>query len=159
MKRAAELFQTAARAGVPEAQYALATLYKEGNGVAKDDKRAMQLMQQAATAGNLDAMVEFGIAQFNGTDTAKNETAAVKMLTTAARRGSPIAQNRLARILSAGRGVPANPVEAMKWHIVAKADGKGDPELDVYMGKQKPEDRAAAEKAAKLWLATTAHRR
>jgi TPR repeat protein len=81
------------------------------------------------------------------------------MLTAASRRGSPIAQNRLARILSAGRGVPANPVEAMKWHIIAKADGRGDPELDAYMGKQKPEDRDAAEKAAKRWMATAPRRR
>ena len=104
-------------------------------------------------------MVEFGIAQFNGTETPKNEAAAVKMLTTASRRGSPIAQNRLARILSSGRGVPANPVEAMKWHIIAKADGRGDPELDVYAGKQKQEDRDAAEKAAKLWMATAGNQR
>jgi hypothetical protein len=47
----------------------------------------------------------------------------------------------------------------MKWHIVAKADGRGDPELDVYMGKQKQEDRDAAEKAAKLWMATAARQR
>jgi TPR repeat protein len=154
VKRSAELFQMAARGGVPEAQYALATLYKEGQGVAKDTKRATQLMQQAALAGNLDAMVEFGIAQFNGTDTPRNEAAAVKMLTDAAKRGSPIAQNRLARILSSGQGVAADPVEAMKWHIIARTDGRGDPELDVYMGKQKPEDRDAAEKAAKKWLAT-----
>jgi TPR repeat protein len=105
-------------------------------------------------AGNLDAMVEFGIAQFNGTDTPKNEAAAVTMLTSAAKRGSPIAQNRLARILSAGVGAAANPVEAMKWHIIARTDGRGDPELDAYMAKQKPEDRDAAEKAAKKWLAT-----
>lgn len=154
MKRAAELLQTAARGGVPEAQYALATLYKEGQGVPKDGKHAAQLMQQAAAAGNLDAMVEFGIAQFNGTDTPRNQTAAVQMLTSAARRGSPIAQNRLARILSTGEGVAANPVEAMKWHIIARTDGRGDPELDAYMARQKPEDRDAAEKAAKKWLAT-----
>jgi TPR repeat protein len=83
----------------------------------------------------------------------------MKMLTSAAKRGSPIAQNRLARILSAGEGVPANPVEAMKWHIIARTDGRGDPELDAYMGKQKQEDRTAAEKAAKLWLSTEPRRR
>jgi TPR repeat protein len=154
LKRAAELFQAAARGGVPEAQYALATLYKEGQGVAKDGKRAMQLMQQAAAAGNLDAMVEFAIAQFNGTDTPKNQTAAVKVLTRAAKRGSPIAQNRLARVLSAGEGVAADPVEAMKWHIIARTDGRGDLDLDAFMARQKPEDREAAETAAKKWLAT-----
>jgi TPR repeat protein len=157
--QAAQLFERAAKGGVPEAQYALATLYREGRGVTKDEKRAMQLMQRAAAAGNLDAMVEFAIAQFNSTNTAKNESAAAEMLLEAARRGSPIAQNRMARLLSAGRGVPANAVEAMKWHIIAKAGGRGDPDLDAYMARQKKEDREAAEKAAKLWLATaTPHR-
>ena len=38
------------------------------------------------------------------------------MFLKAAHLGSPIAQNRLARILMAGRGMPANPTEAVKWH-------------------------------------------
>jgi TPR repeat protein len=159
LKQAAQLFDKAARGGIPEAQYALATLYREGQGVAKDEKHAIELMQKAAAAGNLDAMVEFAIAQFNGNETKKDETDAAQMLLEAARRGSPIAQNRVARLLSAGRGVPANPVQAMKWHIIAKADGRGDPELDAYMAKQKPEDRDAAQKAAKLWLASASPRR
>jgi len=151
-KRAADLFQLAARGGVPEAQYALATLYKDGRGVAQSDTDAMRLMRQSALGGNLDAMVEFSIAQFNGSGTAKDETAAIALMRKAAQRGSPIAQNRLARILSAGRGVPANPVEAMKWHIIAKSDGRGDPDLDQYMASQKQDDRTAAEKAATRWL-------
>ena len=147
-KRAAELFDIGARAGNPESQYALATMYKEGRGVPKDEREAMRLMGQAALAGNVDAMVEFGIAQFNGSGTAKNEAEAIKLFFKAASRNSPIAQNRLARILSAGRGVPAIPVAAIKWHLIAKAGGAGDPELDLYVAKQKPEDRAAGEKAA-----------
>ena len=62
-KRAGELFAIAAEAGNPEAQYALATMYKEGRGVSKDMSKAMRLMQQASVAGNIDAMVEFAIAQ------------------------------------------------------------------------------------------------
>ena len=41
--RAAELLRTAAQAGLPEAQYALGTLYKQGRGVAKDMKEATRL--------------------------------------------------------------------------------------------------------------------
>jgi len=143
-----------ARAGNPEAQYALATLLKNGSGVPKNETEAMLLMGQAAEAGNVDAMVEFGIAQFNGTHTKKDEAAAIRLLEKAARRGNAIAQNRLARILSAGKGTPADPVEAIKWHIVAKAGGASDPELDIYVSKQKPSDREKAEAAAKKWLAT-----
>jgi TPR repeat protein len=158
VKHAADLFQTAARGGVPEAQYALATLYKEGRGVAKDEREATRLMQQAALAGNVDAMVEFGIAQFNGTDTPKDEMAAGTILLKAARAGNPVAQNRVARMLMAGRGMSADAVEAMKWHIIARAGGRGDPELDAFTAKQKQQDRDAADAAAKRWLATASQR-
>ena len=154
--RAAELFRVAANAGNPEAQYALATMYKEGRGVAKDPKQAALLMARASIAGNVDAMVEFAIMQFNGDGTEKSEPAAADTFLRAARRGSPIAQNRLARILMAGRGLPADPVEAVKWHMIAKTAGAGDPELDAFMARQTPQIREAADKAAKKWLSTMA---
>jgi len=67
-------------------------------------------------------------------------------------------QDRLARILMAGRGMPADATEAVKWHIVAKAGGSSDPELDVFAGKQTQQVRDAAEKAANKWLSTAAPR-
>ncbi len=120
----------------------------------KDIKQAAQLLQQASIAGNLDAMVEFAIAEFNGEGTAKDESAAARLFLAAARRGSPIAQNRLARILMAGRGMPADPTQAIRWHIIAKAAGAGDPELDLFASKQPQAVRDAAEKAAKKWQST-----
>ncbi len=107
LKRAGELFAIAAEGGNPEAQYALATMYKEGRGAPKDMGKAMLLMRQASVAGNIDAMVEFAIAQFNGEGVNKDETAAAQLFLKAAHLGNPIAQNRLARILMAGRGMPA----------------------------------------------------
>ena len=56
----------------------------------------------------------------------------------------------------AGRGTPADPTEAIKWHIIAKAGGAGDPELDLFVSKQSADVRAAAEKEAKKWLAGVA---
>jgi hypothetical protein len=50
--------------------------------------------------------------------------------------------------------MPANPTEAIKWHIIAKAGGAGDPEIDLYAGKQTAEVRDAAQKAASKWLST-----
>jgi TPR repeat protein len=131
-------------------------MYKEGRGVPKDLSKATALMGQASVAGNLDGMVEYAIAQFNGDGVAKDEAAAAHLFLIASRRGSAIAQNRLARILMAGRGMTADATEAVKWHIIAKAGGAGDPELDVFAGKQKPEVRDAADKAAKIWLSTVA---
>jgi TPR repeat protein len=131
-------------------------MYKEGRGVQKDMSKAMRLMQQASVAGNLDAMVEFAIAQFNGEGINKDEPAAAQLFLKAAHLGSPIAQNRLARIRMAGRGMPADAIEAVKWHMVAKAGGASDPELDIFAGKQTPAVREAADKAAKKWLSTVA---
>ena|SRR6476661_2931165 len=151
--RAAELFRSAAQVGLPEAQYALATLYKEGRGVEKDLAEAVRLLAAASSADNTDAQVEYAIALFNGTGgIARNERLAATLLAKAARKGNPVAQNRLANILAVGRGVQANAVEAVKWHIIAKAGGVSDIPLDTFMQKQTPETRAAAEKAAKPWL-------
>jgi hypothetical protein len=58
----------------------------------------------------------------------------------------------------AGRGVPADATEAIKWHLIAKAGGASDPELDVFAGKQTPQVRDAAQKAANKWLSTVAPR-
>jgi uncharacterized protein len=158
-KRAAELFRAAADAGNSEAQYALATMYKEGRGVDKDANKAMQYMGLASLAGNVDAMVEYAIAEFNGTGgVTKNEAGGAQLLQKAANRGSAIAQNRLARVLMAGRGMPANAAEAVKWHIISKAAGASDPELDLFASKQPANVRDAAQKEADKWLSTTAPR-
>jgi hypothetical protein len=77
----------------------------------------------------------------------------------AAGRGSPIAQNRLARVLAAGRGARANPVEATKWHIVAKAGGISDTWLDEFVQKLTPAEREAGEKAARPWLSAISQSR
>ena len=74
------------------------------------------------------------------------------MLRKAARKGNPVAQNRLANILANGKGVPADPVQAIKWHLIAKAGGDGDIALDEFMYGQKPDIQAAGEKAAQPWL-------
>ncbi|HEX5509234.1 MAG TPA: tetratricopeptide repeat protein [Pseudolabrys sp.] len=154
LKHAVALFTFAAKAGNAEAEYALATMYKDGRGVAKNQVEATRLMGRAALAGKVEAMVEFGIAQFNGEGIPKNEAAAAHLILLAAQHGNPIAQNRMAHILSAGRGMKADPVDAVKWHLIARASGKGDPDLDIYVAKQTAAVRAAAGKKVKLWFST-----
>jgi TPR repeat protein len=146
------LLRVAADAGNPEAQYALATFYKEGTGVPKDLDKAVRLLQAASLADNVDAEVEYAIALYNGTGTPKNEAAAVALLRKAAKQNSPIAQNRLARVLLSGQGATMDKVEALKWHIIAKTAGKGDPTLDEALATLSPEDRAKAQEGARIWL-------
>ena len=44
--------------------------------------------------------------------------------------------------------MPADPVEAIKWHLISKAGGASDQKLDAFMRAQKPDIVAAADKAA-----------
>ena len=74
------------------------------------------------------------------------------LLTRAARQTPPIAQNRLARILVDGMGVPVDKVNGFKWHLIAKTAGNGDPDLDARLAELSPEDRKKAEDAAKRWF-------
>ncbi len=152
LNRAAELLRIAAQAGSADAQYALGTFYKAGRGVPQDTRQAVQLWEQAALADNTDAQVEYAIALYNGDGVEPNQEAATALFRKAAMHGSAIAQDRLARILVSGRGAPVNLAEAAKWHLVSRAGGETDLELDDVVNKLDPQTRAAAEKAAKPWL-------
>ena len=150
--RAAQLLRVAADAGNPDAQYALGTFYKVGRGVPQDMHEAVQLWEKAALADNVDAQVEYAIALFNGDGIDRNEAAAAAIFRKAAMHGSAIAQDRLARILADGEGVAADPIEATKWHLISRAGGETDLELDAFMEKLDPNVRSAGEAAAKPWL-------
>jgi uncharacterized protein len=115
----------------------------------------VRLLQAASLADNVDAEVEYAIAMFNGTGTPQNQAAAVALLRKAARQNSPIAQNRLARVLVKGQGAPMDKIEGLKWHIVAKTAGKGDLELDEVLAGLSAEDRAKVEEAARKWIGNT----
>ena len=74
------------------------------------------------------------------------------LLRKAAKQNNPIAQNRLAWVLRAAKRAPADKIDGLKWHIVAKTAGKGDPMLDEAFAGMSPADRAKAEAAARQWL-------
>jgi uncharacterized protein len=150
--RAAEFLRVAADGGSADAQYALGTFYKTGRGVPKDPRQAAQWWAKAALADNIDAQVEYAIALYNGEGVDANQEAATGLFRKAAMRGSAIAQDRLARILASGRGAPRDLIESTKWHLISRAGGETDPELDDVIGKLDPQTRAAGEKAAKPWL-------
>jgi TPR repeat protein len=151
--RAAELMRRAADAGNPEAQYALATFYKEGRGVNKDLEEAARLLGLAARSGHTDSEVEYGVALFNGTGVAKSEHAAAGYFLKAAQKNNPVGQSRLAWMYATGRGLKADPVEAARWHLIARAGGDNDQDLEDFMRNMKPMDRAMAESRAKPWIA------
>ena len=62
-----------------------------------------------------------------------------------------MAQNRAARLLANGRGMPADRVEAMKWHLLARAAGIKDEWLDGVL------DKLSAAEADKVEAAVRRH--
>lgn len=149
LARAVDLLRQAANYEVPDAQYALAVLLRQGNGVAQDNVQAAQWMARAAANGSLDAQVELAIMLFNGTGVEASEERAARLFFVAAARGNAIAQNRLARIQAAGRGMPQDLVSAAAWHLMASKQGRADPWLDTALKNLTAEERKRAEALAR----------
>ncbi len=150
--RAARLFRQAAELGDIDAAYGLAVLFREGTGVTRDRAESVKWLRRAAEERHVAAMVEFAIVLFNGDGVEKNEAAAARYFAKAAQANSPVAQNRLARLYAVGRGVKMNMVEAMKWHILARANGIRDEWLDARLPTLSPPERLAVEEAVQRFI-------
>ncbi len=148
-KKAAEFFNRAADLGDLDATYSLAFFYRNGQGVEKDEERATALLKQAADQHHLAAMIDYAISLFNGRGTKADEDGAAAYLVRAAWRNAPVAQNRLARMYAAGRGVKLDLVEAMKWHVIARANGLKDEWLDARLPQLTPSQREIVDEAVR----------
>ncbi len=151
--RAAADFRKAADLGFPDAAYSLALLYREGRGVGKDMKQAAFWLLRAAQGDYLAAEVEYGIMLFNGADgVPADEPGGAKWLLRAANRDNPLAQNRVSRLLFAGRGLKQDRVEAAKWNILAGTAGVRDAWLDDESAKLTPIERLKVQEAVRAYL-------
>jgi TPR repeat protein len=150
---AARWFGRASENGNRDAIYALAQLTRTGQGVPPDQRRATTLLREAGERGLLEAQVEYAIRLFRGEGAAADEAEALDWFRRAAQRGNAIAQNRLARILFAGRVIARDPPEAARWHLIARASGLDDPELDHEMLLLTRAERAEADRRVAIWFA------
>lgn len=150
---AAQYFQKGAEAGDMDSAYGLALLYREGKGVPKDLDACAHWLKIAADNKNIAAEVEYGIMVFRaneargaGADPLEDARAA-RYLIDAASKHNPIAENRLARLFAAGRGVPKDYVASAKWHVLARASGIEDAWLDGILNALSPHDKQRVEEA------------
>ena len=151
--RAAMSFTKGAELGDMDAAYSLAILYKEGRGVEKNLAAAEKWLHIAADGKNISAEVEYAIMLFRNNE-AKGENAdpsvdvrAARYLIEAASRHNPVAENRLARLFAAGRGVPKDYIASAKWHVLARASGIEDAWLDGILNSLSPQDKDRVEAA------------
>ena len=151
LKEAAHWLTKAAEQGNVQAQYDLGALYADGKGVGRDLRKSAEWTRRAADAGLSAAELEYAIMLFKGRGVAKDQDRAAFYLKSAAGKGNPVAQNRLARLYAHGVALKADMMEAAKWHMLARAAGVSDFQLDFMLSKLTEAQRLAAEKAAEDW--------
>ncbi|TMG86328.1 MAG: sel1 repeat family protein [Betaproteobacteria bacterium] len=110
----------------PVAEYTLAQIYAQGDGVPKDDAQARKWLKLAAEHGNPEAEYEMGMALREGRDVIQDYDAALKWFIRAAETGNARAQFELGHMYRVGMGVPIDNVKAYMWFNLAASNGNAD---------------------------------
>src|SRR5262245_11876098 len=98
--QAASLLEKDAKAGNPEAQYQLASLYRSGRGVPQDDGLAFKWMKASADQGHKKAQFNLANMYLAGRGVARDVNHARTLLSKAAAQGHDEAAKLLATIAS-----------------------------------------------------------
>jgi TPR repeat protein len=114
-QRAAQYFAVAAEQGHAWAQYRLAQLYANGQGVGRDQTRAMQLTFAAARSGHAQAAHNLGLAFLQGRGLPADPAEAAHWTTVAAENGIAESQYNLGLMYYRGDGVGQQLYEALQW--------------------------------------------
>lgn len=148
-KAAMPYYRFAADAGISDAQYAIATMHAQAQGVPYNDfKEARKWMRRAAEGGFDTAQVELGIWLATGKGGDKDEGAAFNWFSRAALAGNAIAQNRLAHMLANGVGAGRDVIRASAWHIISRRAGFNDSKMELLFSSMEEIDQRRALEAA-----------
>lgn len=138
LKKAVEHFQIAADMGLSQAMEKMASLYLSGTGVTKNNATGLEWMAKAAAAGNAGAANMLGVVYSQGLlDQKKNDEKAFIHFIQAAELGHLEAIKNLAVIYKEGLGRKKNPVEALKWYLIAQKGGYQAADLDIVVTELK----------------------
>jgi TPR repeat protein len=148
--RARALMRRAAELGNAEAAYSYA-LMLDGTDAPDRETEITYWMGSAARAGHVPAELEYGIRLAKGRGAPADLDTAVLFLNRAAWAGNAIAQNRIAHLIATGIGMPFDTIEAAKWHLIAKAGGVQDPQLEDLLASLTPDELARARTLAANW--------
>jgi TPR repeat protein len=166
------LRRTAERGEIP-AQLELATRYRNGDGVARDDAQAVRWLQEAARLGSADAQYELGNAYADGRGVPRDPINAYACYVLAGANGNSASEEALrfltpkltdAQIAKVrmtvgemylqGRGTPADNVAAYTWFTLAGVAGSADSQRarQSLASKMSRQQISAADKRASEWL-------
>ena len=138
--------------GVPEAQFGLGVVYREGKGVAKNTRLAAELFCSAAQKGGSDAEYNCGLVKALGEGTPQNFEEAAKWWKLAAAQGDVRAQHNLGLLYMEGNGVDTIESQAKIWF--QKAAEKGIPQAQYNLAMMYYSGKGAARdlKQAARWF-------
>jgi hypothetical protein len=136
------------------AQYNLAVMYAEGEGVLEDYAEAVRLYRLAAEQGDAWAQFNLGLMYYNGHGVPKDDAEAVRLYRLAAEQGHAGAQSNLGVMYRHGYGVPQDYVQAHMWFNLAAAQGDEDAagNRDIVAGWMTPAKIMEAQRLAREWL-------
>jgi hypothetical protein len=161
---AVTMIRPLAEQGDVRAQFNLATMYYNGQGVRQDREQAAKWFRMAAEQGDMEGQRYLGFMYANGQGVARNDKEAVKWYGRAAEQGDADAQVNLGVMYSAARGTSQNLVQAHKWFNVAASRyprserGKREQAIrnsERLAEKMSPDEIAEAKKLAREWQPNT----
>ena len=135
--RAAKWYRAAAEAGIPQAQFNLGIMYRDGRGVPLDYTEAEKWIAMAAKGSTRNSAMS-GELNFSEQEYYRR---AVKGHRAAAEAGLPQAQFSLGMMYQIGMGVPPDHAEAKKWIGLAVKEGTRKPAMSGQ-GWRKDQDFA-----------------
>ena len=150
--RAVDYYEKAAKAGLADAQYAMAQVYANGTAGRKVDPAEARRWLDKAAQQNFDtAQVDLGSWLVEGRGGPRDMKAGYGWIKRAAQGGNVAAQNRLAKLYVEGLGVDPDSIEGAAWYIVARRAGLKDSYMeDVMEGLTDEQKKKAIERANKL---------
>ena len=124
-------FQKVGEQGLADAQCNLGLMYRDGEGVTKNEVEAVKWFQKASDQEYADAQLYLGFCYRDGRGVTKDEVEAFKWFKKAAEQGHAEAQNILNDSYDSDKGVAANEDEAFKRCKKAAEQGHADAQYEL----------------------------
>lgn len=141
---ARQIWQDLADKGDHKAQYNLALLYTEGNGVEKNPETAARWMKAAADGGFPRAQVFLATVYFNGVGLPKNDSEGLRQLKQAASQSYAPAMVNLGVVYAEGSHAPKDSKESVRYFrmaaILGDPDGQHNLGVAYFRGEGAPKN-------------------
>lgn len=121
-------YAKAAAEGHADAQCIIATMYADGQGVARDEIKAIHWFIKSAAQGHAAAQFQMGLRYYSGGGVPKDPKRAFDYYQRAALQGHARAQFSLGIMYTNGVHVPQDKVSAFAWFTIAAANQHPDAE-------------------------------